>query len=90
MRDSVNASAAAIEEQSVVTAEMSSNMQNAAQAVTGISHSITAISSAVAEVSVAVTKTKDAARGPRTLACREPRYPTKRRILHRISRYRQA
>jgi methyl-accepting chemotaxis protein len=44
MRDHVVSAATAVEEQSVVTREVSSNMQDAAQAVTRISNNIGAIS----------------------------------------------
>lgn len=61
MRDHVINAATAVEQQSVVTREMSSNMQGAAQSVTRISSNIGAISSAVDLVSQAVSTTKDAA-----------------------------
>jgi methyl-accepting chemotaxis protein len=61
MRDHVVSAATAVEEQSVVTREMSSNMQEAAQAVSCISNNIGAISSAVDRVSYAVRTTKEAA-----------------------------
>jgi methyl-accepting chemotaxis protein len=61
MRDHVVSAATAVEEQSVVTREMSSNMQDAAQAVSCITNNIGAISSAVDRVSHAVQTTKEAA-----------------------------
>jgi methyl-accepting chemotaxis protein len=61
MRDHVVSAATAVEEQSVVTREMSANMQDAAQAVSCISNNIGAISSAVDRVSYAVRTTKEAA-----------------------------
>jgi methyl-accepting chemotaxis protein len=61
MRDHVVSAATALEEQSVVTREMSANMQDAAQAVSCISNNIGAISSAVDRVSYAVRTTKEAA-----------------------------
>lgn len=61
MRDHVISAAAAVEEQSVVTQEMSSNMQGAAHAVSNISSNIGTISAAVGRVSQAVETTKEAA-----------------------------
>jgi methyl-accepting chemotaxis protein len=61
MRDHVVSAATAVEEQSAVTREMSSNMQDAAQAVTCISNNIGAISGAVSRVTQAVQTTKEAA-----------------------------
>jgi methyl-accepting chemotaxis protein len=61
MRDHVISAATAVEEQSAVTREMSSNMQGAAQAVGCISTNIDAISSAMGRVSHAVQTTKEAA-----------------------------
>jgi len=61
MRDHVVSAATAVEEQSAVTREMSSNMQDAAQAVTRISTNVGAISGAVDRVSHAVRTTKEAA-----------------------------
>jgi methyl-accepting chemotaxis protein len=61
MRDHVVSAATAVEEQSAVTREMSSNMQDAAHAVTQISSNIGAISGAVGRVSHAVQTTKEAA-----------------------------
>lgn len=62
MRDYVVSTAAAVEEQSVVTQDMSGNMQGAANAVTAISTNILAISHSISRVSHAVETTKDAAR----------------------------
>lgn len=62
MRDYVVNTAAAVEEQSVVTRDMSGNMQDAADAVGAIAHNILAISEAVASVTQAVETTKTAAR----------------------------
>ncbi|MEA1834399.1 PAS domain-containing methyl-accepting chemotaxis protein [Methylobacterium durans] len=62
MRDHVVGAAAAVEEQSVVTRDMSANMQDAARAVAAISHNILSISGSIAQVSRAVETTKDAAR----------------------------
>ncbi len=61
MREHVISAAAAVEEQSVVTQEMSSNMQGAAHAVSNISSNIGTISAAVGRVSQAVETTKEAA-----------------------------
>ncbi len=61
MRDHVISVATAVEQQSAVTQEMSSNMQGAAHSVARISGNIGAISSAVGRVSQAVTTTKEAA-----------------------------
>jgi methyl-accepting chemotaxis protein len=62
MRDHVISTAAAVEEQSVVTQDMSGNMQHAASAVSAISHNIQSISQSIASVGRAVATTKDAAR----------------------------
>ncbi|GEP01601.1 hypothetical protein GCM10007887_35430 [Methylobacterium haplocladii] len=62
MRSHVVATAAAVEEQSAVTRDMSVNMQEAARAVATIADNITAISSGVTQVSDAVTTTREAAR----------------------------
>ncbi|NBJ13378.1 methyl-accepting chemotaxis protein [Microvirga arsenatis] len=61
MRDHVISVATAVEQQSAVTQEMSSNMQGAAHSVARISTNIGAISSAVGRVSQAVSTTKEAA-----------------------------
>ncbi len=61
MRDYVVSTAAAVEEQSVVTRDMSSNMQEAASAVGAIAQNVMAISGSITNVSQAVTTTKDAA-----------------------------
>ncbi|KQT83352.1 PAS domain-containing methyl-accepting chemotaxis protein [Methylobacterium sp. Leaf466] len=62
MRDHVIATAAAVEEQSVVTQDMSSNMQVAAEAVTAIARNLHGITGSVGSVSQAVATTKDAVR----------------------------
>jgi methyl-accepting chemotaxis protein len=62
MRDYAISTAAAVEEQSVVTQDMSGNMQHAASAVAAISHNIQAIGRSIEQVSRAVGTTKDAAR----------------------------
>ena len=62
MRDYVVSTAAAVEEQSVVTRDMSGNMQDAAGAVGAIAQNILAISGSVASVTHAVETTKTAAR----------------------------
>ncbi|MCJ2026368.1 PAS domain-containing methyl-accepting chemotaxis protein [Methylobacterium sp. J-067] len=62
MRDYVVSTAAAVEQQSVVTRDMSANMQDAAGAVGAIAQNIGAISAAVGSVSQAVETTKGAAR----------------------------
>ncbi|GEP12406.1 methyl-accepting chemotaxis protein [Methylobacterium gnaphalii] len=62
MRDHVISAAAAVEEQSVVTRDMSGNMQDAASAVAAIAQNILAISGSVGSVSQAVATTKEAAR----------------------------
>ena len=61
MRDHVISVATAVEQQSAVTQEMSSNMQGAAHSVVRISNNIGSISSAVGRVSQAVSTTKEAA-----------------------------
>ncbi|MBD2746616.1 PAS domain-containing methyl-accepting chemotaxis protein [Microvirga sp. BT688] len=61
MRDHVISVATAVEQQSAVTQEMSSNMQGAAHSVARISNNIGAITSAVGRVSQAVSTTKEAA-----------------------------
>jgi methyl-accepting chemotaxis protein len=62
MRDYAISTAAAVEEQSVVTQDMSGNMQHAASAVAAISQNIQAIGHSIGQVSRAVETTKDAAR----------------------------
>jgi methyl-accepting chemotaxis protein len=62
MQDHAVSTAAAVEEQSVVTQEMASNMQSTAEAVARISGSIETISSAITRVDQAVGTTKEAAR----------------------------
>jgi len=61
MREQITATAAALAQQSAVTRDMSSNMQGAAQAVSGISGAIAAISAGVAQVAGAVDSTRQAA-----------------------------
>ncbi|GLS46530.1 methyl-accepting chemotaxis protein [Methylobacterium brachythecii] len=61
MRNHVVATAAAVEEQSAVTRDMSVNMQDAARAVATIADNITTITSAVTQVSDAVATTRNAA-----------------------------
>ncbi|TXM64486.1 PAS domain-containing methyl-accepting chemotaxis protein [Methylobacterium sp. WL120] len=61
MRENVVATASAVEEQSIVTRDLSQNMQAAAQAVAAITANISTISASVTEVSVAVTTTREAA-----------------------------
>ncbi|WP_430910941.1 methyl-accepting chemotaxis protein [Methylobacterium sp. sgz302541] len=61
MREQVVTTAAALEEQSAVTHDLSVNMQQASGAVSDIATSISAISSAVTQVSGAVATTRDAA-----------------------------
>jgi methyl-accepting chemotaxis protein len=58
----VTSTAAAVEEQSAVTRDMSVSMQEAAGAVAAIAENVQAISRAVTDVSDAVTATKQAAR----------------------------
>ena len=62
MRETVVATAAAIEEQSAVTRDLAENMQSAAGAVTDITGNIGAIVQSVAGVSQAVGTTREAAR----------------------------
>lgn len=62
MRDLVVSTAASVEQQSVVTRDMSANMQDAAGAVGAIAQNIGAIVQAVGSVSQAVETTKGAAR----------------------------
>ncbi|KAB1069610.1 methyl-accepting chemotaxis protein [Methylobacterium planeticum] len=62
LRDHVVSAAAAVEEQSVVTRDISSNMQEAADAVAAISGNVRAISGSLSGVSQAVATTKEAAR----------------------------
>ncbi|WP_019903432.1 PAS domain-containing methyl-accepting chemotaxis protein [Methylobacterium sp. 77] len=62
MRDHVVSTAAAVEEQSVVTRDMSSNMQVAAGAVSTIAQNVRGISGSVLSVSDAVGTTKNAVR----------------------------
>ncbi|MEE7506419.1 PAS domain S-box protein [Methylobacterium sp. C33D] len=62
MRETVVATAAAIEEQSAVTRDLAESMQSAAGAVTEITGNIGAIVQSVANVSQAVDTTRDAAK----------------------------
>ena len=62
MRDTVVCTASAVEEQSVVTQEMSAGMQAVARTVADISSNLTAIAGSVTGVSEAVIATKDAVR----------------------------
>ncbi|CAO4150689.1 Methyl-accepting chemotaxis protein [Methylorubrum extorquens] len=62
MRDYVVSTAAAVEEQSVVTRDMSGNMQDAARSVGAIAQNIETIAGSVASVTHAVETTKTAAR----------------------------
>ncbi|GJD54230.1 methyl-accepting chemotaxis protein [Methylobacterium dankookense] len=62
MRETVVATAAAIEEQSAVTRDLAENMQHAADAVGSITGNIGAIGEAVTRVSDAVATTRDAAK----------------------------
>ncbi|MGE8130292.1 methyl-accepting chemotaxis protein [Methylobacterium sp. NPDC080182] len=62
MRETVVATAAAIEEQSAVTRDLAESMQSAAGAVTEITGNIGAIAQSVANVSHAVDTTRDAAK----------------------------
>jgi methyl-accepting chemotaxis protein len=61
MRQHVVATASAVEEQSVVTREMSTNMHSAASAVDGISKNVAAIAGEVGQVSHALGTAKEAA-----------------------------
>jgi methyl-accepting chemotaxis protein len=61
VREYVAATASAVEEQSAVTRDMSSNMQNASMAVDTISCNITGIAAAIQQAGAAVSKTKEAA-----------------------------
>jgi methyl-accepting chemotaxis protein len=61
VREYVSATAGAVEEQSAVTREMSSNMQAAAVSVSEISSDIGEIVAAIGQVAGAVDKTKQAA-----------------------------
>ncbi|WP_454104541.1 methyl-accepting chemotaxis protein [Methylorubrum extorquens] len=62
MRDYVVSTASAVEEQSVVTRDMSGNMQEAARSVGAIAQNVEAIAGSVASVMHAVETTKTAAR----------------------------
>jgi len=60
MRDAAISAVAAVEEQSALARDMSSNMHNAASAVNTISTNVTSISAAVTQVSDAVSTTREA------------------------------
>jgi methyl-accepting chemotaxis protein len=62
VRNNVVTTAAAVEEQSIVTRDISSNMQGTARAVENITENMTGISASVTQVSNAVFATRDAAR----------------------------
>ncbi len=62
VREYVSATAAAVEEQSAVTRDMSSNMQTTAGAVDTVMRNLSAINDSIAKVTNAVSTTKDAAR----------------------------
>ena len=62
MRNYVVGAASAVEQQSAVTQEMSSKMQDASQAVTRIAANIGTIWAAVGKVSQTLDMTKNAAR----------------------------
>jgi methyl-accepting chemotaxis protein len=62
MRAHVMATASSVEEQSVVTRDMSSNMQATAEAVGHISGSVSSIVAAITQVTGAVSGTREAAR----------------------------
>jgi methyl-accepting chemotaxis protein len=62
MRSHVAATAAAVEEQTVVTRDMSAGMQGTARDVKAIADNLTTISSAVKQVSSAVATTREAAK----------------------------
>jgi len=61
VRDHVTATAAAVEEQSAVTRDMSGNMQHASVSVETISRTVATISASIQQIEAAVGKTKDAA-----------------------------
>jgi len=61
MRDTVVGTAAAVEEQSAVTRDMSANMQEMMRSVTAIAGNISTMTAAVGDVSGAVATTKEAA-----------------------------
>jgi len=61
VRSFVVSTASAVEEQSAVTRDMSSNMQNASMAVTTVNGNIASIAAAVQQAGSAVAKTKEAA-----------------------------
>jgi methyl-accepting chemotaxis protein len=61
VREFVTSAASAIEEQTAVTGDMSSNMQSAAAGVETISEAIQHISTAVQQTGAAIAKTKEAA-----------------------------
>jgi methyl-accepting chemotaxis protein len=61
VRGFVATTATAIEEQSAVTGDMSSNMQSAAGGVASIAENISEISAAIGQTAQAIAKTKEAA-----------------------------
>jgi methyl-accepting chemotaxis protein len=62
VREYVTATASALEEQTAVTREMSSNMSSASNAVSAITGNLDDISSAIQQTNQAVTRTREAAR----------------------------
>lgn len=62
MRNHVVTTVAAVEEQSALTRDMSSNMQHAAQASATITENVAGISSAITQVAGAVSTTREAAK----------------------------
>jgi len=62
MRSHVSATAAAVEEQTAVTRDMSQNMQGTARDVQAIAENIAGITAAVSQVSSAVATTREAAK----------------------------
>lgn len=61
VREFVTVTAGAVEEQSAVTRDMSTNMQNASVSVESVTHGVADISAAVHQVRQAVFRTKEAA-----------------------------
>jgi methyl-accepting chemotaxis protein len=82
MRNHVVGTASGVEQQSAVTQEMSSSMQDASQAVTRIASNIGAIPAAVGNVSQAADTTKNA---PRVLARWGPAHPGAGQGLYQIN-----
>jgi methyl-accepting chemotaxis protein len=62
MRNNVVTTVAAVEEQSALTRDMSSNMQNAARASATITENVSAITAAIHQVAGAVSTTREAAK----------------------------